>query len=135
MLPKRRLTPDQVPPGSTVVVWNFAHNIVESEVVKILNTLNCKFREQCTALVAVHILYHQHLQGFRRRTGQVYATYASPELAELAVNALNLLQVMNHKLRVCIADHRIEFRNAIGGQVQVGEPRYGDDIFNCPTWC
>ena len=133
MLPMNRLNPDQVPPGSTIVVQNFASNFREPEVVNLLNTLNGKFSEWCTALVAVHILYHQHLEGITWRSGKVYAMYASPGLAELAVSTLNLLHIMDHRLRVCISNQQIDFRNAVAGQVQVGKPRYGDDIFNYPA--
>ena len=54
-----------------------------------LNSLNGKFDAWYDALPAVDIIYVNGPSGSKIRAGQVYAMYASPALANLAVNVLN----------------------------------------------
>ena len=91
LLPTERVRPDRVPMGShsTVFVRNIPYEWSKSEIVFVLNSLNCKFDAWCNALSAVNIIYVNGPSGSKIRAGQVYAMYAYPALANLAVNVLN----------------------------------------------
>ena len=58
--------------------------------------------------------------------------YASPELAKFAVDVLDGLQHEDCTLQVCISNRRLEWISGVGS-VQLGQSRWGEDIFNFPS--
>ena len=135
LLPYERLHPDEVPAGphSTVFVRNIHHELTEFQIVYTLNSLNGKFDAQCTALSAIKIIYVNGPGESKIRAGQAYAMYASQALAELAVRVLNGAHFRGRRMSVEIAKRRCECRHSGRDKALVGQTRYGEDIFNCPS--
>ena len=135
LLPMNRRTPDQVPPGpmSTIFVWNINQDATESEVVNLLNTVNGRFDEGCTALTAVNVLYHKSSCEFKRPSGQAYAMYASPELAKFAADELDGVRYSSNRvLRARVSSRRLECVGSRSGNKKPGRTRWGEDIFSFP---
>ena len=135
MLPTERVDPDDVPAGphSTVFVRNIHHELTESQIVHVLNSLNGKFDAWCNALSAINIVYVNGPNGSKIRAGQAYAMYASPALADLAVENLNGTHFRGRVMSAEISDRRCECKNSGRGKVLIGQTRWGNDIFNCPS--
>ena len=135
LLPTERVRPDRVPMGShsTVFVRNIPYDWSKSEIVFVLNSMNCKLVAWCNALSAVNIIYVNGPNGSKIRAGQVYAMYASPGLADLAVNALNGACLRGHELSAEISNRRCGRKDSDWDKVLIGHRWWDKDIYDCPS--
>ena len=135
LLPTEQVCPDRVPAGahSTVFARNVPYEWAKSQIVYTLNSLNGKFDAWCNSLSAINIVYVNGPNGSKIRAGQAYAMYASPDLANLAVNVLNGTHFRGREMSVEISNRRCECKNSGRGKVLIGQTRWGNDIFNCPS--
>ena len=90
------------------------------------------FKERCTAVSGLSFVYHEKWSCRKARSGQAFVMYGSPELAELAVECFNGLNLDSRRISARISDRRLECRNSDHGRVLVGQSRWGEDIFICP---
>ena len=124
LLPRLRVPVKDVEPGSTILVKGLPYTFTEKKTLLLVNSINKQFPDGCFAVSAVNSVYR-----YNTFSGMAFVMYASPQLANFAVEKLDGLLINGLKLNVCISDREVICDGSNGGLR--GASRWGNQLWKC----